>query len=329
MYLKDYHRKNLLAGGEEDEPPKSVRTYAEEEQALKDAFYTSIPTSDNEKDDLVRPKAKSKSSKETEEQEYQSFLSQSLQEPSSKKLLQQLQSLASTTADTTTLETEDGEAFLAKYLLNRGWLETPTTTTTQPELYEDNSSDEEKVETFETQYNFRFEAPGAGEVTTHARTLATTRRGDEKRKRERERKRAAKEEKNRKEMEEIARLRNLKRMEIEERIRRVEGVAGAGGWTEKDLEADFDPDEWDTRMQGVFDETYYNEVCVSPFEWVLMSRRIRRSLSSMILIFRIWCRRKWKRNLKKNLRLWRKSQQNERNWTRSERSRSTSMSTCR
>ena len=50
-------------------------------------------------------------------------------------------------------------------------------------------------------------------------------------------------------------------MEIEERIRRVEGVAGAGGWTEKDLEGDFDPEEWDNRMQGVFDETYYNEVC--------------------------------------------------------------------
>jgi protein KRI1 len=314
MYLKDYHRKNLLAGAEEDETPKALRTYAEEEQALKDAFHTSLPTSDNEQDDLIKPKPKNKSSKETEEQEYQSFLSKSLQDPSSQKLLQQLQSLASTTTTTsaTTLETEDGEAFLAKYLLSRGWLETPATTTEQPELYEDNSSDEEKVETFETKYNFRFEAPGAGEVTTHARTLATTRRGDEKRKRERERKRTAKEEEKRKEMEEIARLRNLKRMEIEERIRRVEGVAGAGGWTEKDLEGDFDPDEWDTRMQGVFNETYYNEVCVSPFEWVLMSRRIRRNRSSMILIFRIWCRRKW-RNLKKNLRLWRKSRQNERN----------------
>ena len=99
-------------------------------------------------------------------------------------------------------------------------------------------------------------------MTTHARTLASTRRGDEKRKRERERKRAAKEEQKRKEMGEIARLRNLKKLEIEERIRRVEGVAGAGGWTEKDLEGDFDPEEWDRRMQRVFNENYYNEVCL-------------------------------------------------------------------
>ena len=268
MYLKDYHRKNLLADPEEDEAPRTVRTYAEEEQALKDAFNVALPTNDNEEDDLIKPKTKSKDSKDTEEQAYQTFLSTSLQDPASQKLLQQLQSLASTTTTTTatdtTLETEDGEAFLAKYLLYRGWLE--TTTTTHPDLYEDDSSDEEKAETFETQYNFRFEAPGAGEVTTHARTLVSTRRGDEKRKRERERKRSAKEEVKRKEMEEIARLRNLKRMEIEERIRRVEGVAGAGGWTEKDLEGDFDPEEWDRRMRGLFDETYYNEV-YSLFIW--------------------------------------------------------------
>lgn len=275
MYLKDYHRKNLLEDTEEDETPKTIRTYAEEEQALKDAFHTSLPTSDNELDDLIKPKSKSKSSKDNEEQEYQSFLSKSLQDPASQKLLQQLQSLASTTttATSTTLETEDGEAFLAKYLLNRGWLETPTAAAAAapyPDLYEDDSSDEKKAETFETQYNFRFEAPGAGEVTTHARTLDSTRRGDEKRKRERERKRIVKEEQKKKEMEEIARLRNLKRNEIEERIRRVEEIAGAGGWTEKDLEGDFDPEEWDQRMQGVFDKTYYNEVCSSLFGWLLM-----------------------------------------------------------
>lgn len=64
-------------------------------------------------------------------------------------------------------------------------------------------------------------------------------------------------------MEEIARLRNLKRMELEERLKRLEEVAGAKGWTETDIEADFDPEEWDKRMQGVFDDTYYNEVFLS------------------------------------------------------------------
>ena len=255
MYLKDYHRRNLLAGSDDEETPAQITTYEQEQKALKDAFHTTIPSDDE--DDLIQPKKKSKTDKSVEEQEYQTFLQQSLQDEPSRKMLQQLQSLASQPPATTTSE-EDGEAFLAKYLLNRGWLDPSTEI---PELYEDLSSDEEKAETFETQYNFRFEQPGAGEVTTHARTLSTTRRGEEKRKRERERKRLQKEEEKRKEIEEIARLRNLKRMEIEERIKRVEGVAGADGWTEKDLEGDFDPEEWDRRMQNVFDETYYNEVC--------------------------------------------------------------------
>lgn len=256
MYLKDYHRRNLLAGSDDEQRPQPITTYEQEQKALKDAFHTTIPSDDE--DDLIQPKKKSKTDKSAEEQEYQTFLQQSLQDEPSRKILQQLQSLASQPTNIATVSEEDGEAFLAKYLLNRGWLDPSTET---PELYEDLSSDEEKAETFETQYNFRFEQPGASEVITHARTLSTTRKGDEKRKRERERKRLQKEEEKRKEIEEIARLRNLKRMEIEERIRRVEGVAGAGGWTEKDIEEDFDPEEWDKRMQGVFNETYYNEVC--------------------------------------------------------------------
>jgi protein KRI1 len=254
MYLKDYHRKNLLEGaGSDEEPQPQTRTYNQEQAALKEAFHTTVP-SDSE-DDLIRPKQKSSKDKSTEESEYQEFLKQTLQDEASQKMLQQLTTLASHPPNTN----EDGEQFLAKYLLNRGWLDL---TTPIPELYEDASSDEERADTFETQYNFRFEAPGAAEVTTHARTLSTTRRGEEKRKRERERKKLAREEEKRKEVEEIARLRNLKRMEIEERIKRVEGIAGASGWTERDLEGDFDPEEWDQRMQGVFDEQYYDEVCV-------------------------------------------------------------------
>jgi protein KRI1 len=257
MYLKDYHRRNLLEAleGPKDEPPPQVTTYAQEQQALKEAFHT-IP-SDSDEEDLIKPKSKSKTDNATEEQEYQHFLETSLQDGSSKKLLANLTSLASSAP--TTLETEDDkEAFLANYLLNRGWLEPAA----QKPLYEaeDDTSDDEKAEEFETQYNFRFEAPGAGELITHARTLSSARRGDERRKKERERKKAAKEAEKKKEMEEIARLRNLKRQELEERIRRVEGIAGTGGWTEKDLEGDFDPEEWDKRMQGVFDDDYYLEV---------------------------------------------------------------------
>ena len=252
MYLKDYHRMSLLAGDDVQQVVET-RTYDQEQTALKEAFHMTDPS--DAEDELIRPKQKSKTEKSREELKYQAFLKETLKDEASQKMLDQLTTLASTS---TSLETEDGEAFLAKYLLNRGWLDPSTS---HPDLYEDNSEDEDLAEQFETAYNFRFEAPGAAEVTTHARILSTTRRGDEKRKRERERKKTAREEEKRKEIEEIARLRNLKRMEIEERVQRVESVAGAGGWTERDLEGDFDPEEWDTRMQGVFDDQYYKEVC--------------------------------------------------------------------
>lgn len=274
MYLKDYHRRNLLAGDNEDEQQQRITTYEQEQTALKEAFHTAISSSSEDEEGeggLFQPKKKSKKDKSAEEEQYASFLSSTLKDEASKKMLLQLQSLAATAAPVTgTDNADEGEAFLAKYLLNRGWLDPDTA---RPELYEDASSDEEKAEDFETAYNFRFEAPGGADIVTHARTISSTRRGDEKRKKERERKKAQKEEEKRKEMEEIARLRNLKRMELEERLRKVEGVAGTkGGWTEKDLEGDFDPEEWDKRMQGVFDESYYNDVTPHTLyvcEWVV------------------------------------------------------------
>ena len=269
MYLKDYHRRNLLAGdaADEDQPQQGQRitTYEQEQAALKEAFHTDGKQANDSDDEIFQPKKKSKKDTSTEEEEYTSFLASTLNDEASQKMLQQLQSLASQPSNAVPspsgAETaDDGEVFLAKYLLKRGWLDPETSL---PELYEDASSDEEKAETFETSYNFRFEAPGGTDIVSHARIIAGTRRGDEKRKRERERKKAQKEEERRREMEEIARLRNLKRLELEERLRRVEGVAGtttSGVWTEKDLEGDFDPEEWDKKMRGVFDESYYNDV---------------------------------------------------------------------
>jgi len=253
MYLKDYHRKNLLEGGPEDETDRPITTYEQEQQALKDAFHAPLPESDEEAD-LIQRKSKDQVS---EEKAYQNFLKESLQDEPSRKLLQELESLGQAKAQGA-IETEDPEAFLANYLLNRTWLKPPAQ---QQDLYEDDSSDEEKVEEFETKYNFRFEQPEGGILVTHARTISTARRGDEKRKKERERKKTKREEEKRKEIEDIARLRNLKRMEIEERIKRAEEVGGAGGWTEKDLEGDFDPDEWDKRTKDLFNETYYATVC--------------------------------------------------------------------
>jgi protein KRI1 len=339
MYLKDYHRRNLLEGDTEEEQPQAQRitTYEQEQSALKEAFHTAIPSDGEEEEEIFRPKKKSKTDKSAEEEEYASFLASLLKDEASQNMFKQFQSLASKPSAAgpptgTEPAAEEGEAFLAKYLLNRGWLDPESSI---PELYEDASSDEEKAENFETAYNFRFEAPGGTDIVTHARTISSTRRGDEKRKHERERKKAQKEEERRREMEEIARLRNLKRMELEERLRRVEGVAGTRGWTEKDLEGDFDSEEWDERMQGVFNENYYNDVCFPPLWMGIDGRRIRRNPSlRTISISRISYlkRRNNKMSMRwmmvrlmkmRQRRRFPRNSPNGRKWTRNERSRNT------
>ena len=236
-------------------------TYEQEQAALKDAFQASTDIDDDE--DLLKPKPKDS---ESEVKKFQAFLASTLQDETSRKFLSEIESLASKPAMSLETEEQDNDAFFAKYMLSRAWT---GRSATQPELHEDDSSEEENAENFENQYNFRFEQPGGTQLTTHARTVDTVRRGDDKRKRERDRKRGVKEELKRKEMEEIARLRNLKRIELEDRIRKLEGVAGAGGWTERDLEADFDDEEWDRRMRGVFNEDYYNSVVRFQMRWKL------------------------------------------------------------
>src|SRR5271167_2384829 len=141
MYLKDYHRRNLLAGDVEDQPqqPQIITTYEQEQKALKAAFHTAIPSdnSDEEEEEIFKPKKRSNNDSSKEEAEYASFLASTLKDEASQKMLQQLQSLASqpSTAAPTALDVEnpdEGEAFLAKYLLNRGWLDPETS---QPDLY--------------------------------------------------------------------------------------------------------------------------------------------------------------------------------------------------
>src|SRR2546423_8387169 len=169
MSLNDYHRRNLLAGDTQIEPPQqqTITTYEQEQKALRAAFHTAIPSDEeNEEEEIFKPKTRSKNDSSKEEAEYASFLASTLKDEASQKMFQQLQSLASqsSVAAPIALDVENpddpdaGEAFLAKYLLNRGWLDPETS---HPELYEDASSDEEKAEHFETSYNFRFEAPGA------------------------------------------------------------------------------------------------------------------------------------------------------------------------
>lgn len=265
--IADVHRQTLLSGkanidhdGEDSDgemEPEENMTHAQEQDALRNAFHGIGEEADSDDEILVPRKKNSEEAKEEEEQ-YQTFLQTELANGGGEDLLAQLKS--------SNADNPEGEEFLMNYVLNRGWIDKDAGKVPSYDTLQDVDSEEEfaewedRAEKFETNYNFRFEQPGATEITTHPRDVQSVRRKDEKRKKEREgkinRENAAKQER----LEDLNRLRNLKKAEFEEKIRKIEEVTGRPmDFDQLDLEGDFDPDQWDKKMLERFNDEYYGE----------------------------------------------------------------------
>jgi protein KRI1 len=99
-----------------------------------------------------------------------------------------------------------------------------------PKIKKNDKEDEERgdeMENYETAYNFRFEDPNAATITSHARNALaqeSLRRKSETRKLARERKLSRKEEEKLKRKEEITALKQVKKDEILDRLRKAEFI---------------------------------------------------------------------------------------------------------
>jgi len=126
---------------------------------------------------------------------------------------------------------------------------------------EDDDNFSDRADDFERRHNFRYEEEGAATLTGHprhnsasVRRQAQLSRGKEKEEARKVRKAEARAQKEA----ELKRLKNLKKLEIFDRLRAIEKVSGgAAALTEVDLSGDFDPEEWDKRMAEVFNDDYY------------------------------------------------------------------------
>ena len=250
MFLRDYHRKNLLdsandTGEHEEQPPRKSYTQKQEElkrdlvKSMHDAADKDNSNASDAEDDFLKP----------------------TKLPTPETNLPPVPDVE--TAD------KDPETFLSNYLASRAWI--PTSTSRFAHLESDDDEADRRAEEFEQAYNMRFEDPNTSnqKLMSYSRDVVDEKsvRREEKnaRQRAREREKQKKEEEKKQRLEERKRLKKLKMEELEEKIAKIRENAGIRGkdvrieeWVDL-LEADFDDNQWDEEMLKQFGDQYYKE----------------------------------------------------------------------
>nr|BAH71230.1 ACYPI004410 [Acyrthosiphon pisum] len=198
IYLEEYKRKILLERGPEFDETEEMNdvlkkekvrmsspSYVEEQQAIKESFNFALDDNSDD-EDIIKPRLKSKEEQEKEEKDYLEWLKGNRDELEDEETKNDLQHLHDYWNNP---NLDEGEQFLCDYILNKRFLENPK----EENLIEDemrfSEEDEmlEKHEEFEHKYNFRFEEPDKEFIKTYPRTMESSlRRKEDKRKKKRE-----------------------------------------------------------------------------------------------------------------------------------------------
>ncbi|KAG0634476.1 KRI1-like family C-terminal-domain-containing protein [Tuber brumale] len=248
MFLKDYHRKNLLSGtvGDEETP----MTYLQEQEDLKrtvvlEMHQAAANEPDSDPDDADA-----------------GFLVRKRQPEKSEHIMD--------IPDPATADPDDPEEYLTRFFQSRAW----TKPTGFIPLEDDDSGEEDRIEEFEKAYNFRFEDPDAnarGKLMTYGRdaiSANTVRREDiSGRKKAREKKREKQQAEKELREKEKGRLRKLKTEELMEKFRMIREAAGLDDdGDDKEVEAevlnnllegDWSDEQWEEWMTKKFGDSYY------------------------------------------------------------------------
>ncbi|XP_067088411.1 protein KRI1 homolog isoform X2 [Osmerus mordax] len=288
MFLKDYERKVILERGgkydddeeEESDDEEAVKrreraaspSYIQEQRDLKESFRHWVQDSEEEEgsggeEPLLTRRSRTQEEKEREEQDYVEWLKgqAQLQGP------EELQDLSYLREYWNDPQLDEKERFLRDFVLNKAYLEgdqdrVPSYDEVVQEEVQDSSEEGEdfllKQEVFERHYNFRFEEPDSQKIKTYPRSIATSVRcSDERRREARALRRDRKERERLQKQQQLQHMKNLKREEILGRLQRLQQLTGSqeDGFSLSHLQGDFNPEQHDMMMQEMFGEQYYGE----------------------------------------------------------------------
>lgn len=268
IYLRDFHRRNLLQGDAgKDNPHEMPPTYAEQQNDLRHAVIKEVRAATLDKSTSSVHAGEDKSDEDD-------FLVKKL--PPSRKAISSGDILDHAAALDPKVAENDPEGFLSAFMSAKAWV--PSAGSKFQPFESDDEDEDRRAEEFEEAYNLRFEDPkGANEkLLSYSRDAAAKhsvrKRTTNTRKRTRDAERAKKEEEKKERAIEKARLRKLKIAEAEEKIKRIQDAAGLRGnsletqdWSAL-LSENWDNEHWEEEMGKKFGDDYYADLDIEALQ---------------------------------------------------------------
>ncbi|OEL30076.1 hypothetical protein BAE44_0008906 [Dichanthelium oligosanthes] len=270
LYLKDVNARHLLEEGPEftAQTSRSSRydriAYDEQQKKGLEAFLEAqkeVLGDDDDDDDLFHEKPKARAGTDDEEEDEE--------EKQTKELAGEVFGKDE--------ELDENEKFLKEFFLKRPYLELGKEKSYQDDIQELSDVEELKdQEKYEFAYSYRHEeaeasgAVVADRVMGHSRVVeGSVRKKESSRKQQRKSKEERIAQAKQEQAEELKHLKNLKKKEIAEKLERIRMIAGIEGDAAcklgaDDLEEDFDPEDYDKKMQEMFNDSYYEADDVDP-----------------------------------------------------------------
>ena len=263
MYLKDVVAKHLLEEGPEfsdkdDRNNKKKLAYNEEQEEIRKAFLEAVEGNEVEEDegDLLKMKEKDEADQDgSDNEEFQKKLDEFFGGGHSEDL-------------------DENAIFLKEYFKNKMWIDKKNNDAAETVGVGDKeldmlSEDEKEIEKQE-EYEYRFQENPGDRVLGHSREVeGSVRKKVKARKEQRKHKEERMEIARLEREEELRHLKNLKKKEMDGRVKKIMKSAGIREdevvpLSAKELEDEFDPEEYDRMMKKAFSDKYYEAEDADP-----------------------------------------------------------------